>query len=221
MKLKQLEIELSKVKTFENPKVELEQYPTSAHLASRTLISADSFGDIYGKRVLDLGCGTGMLSIAAALLEASFVLGVDVDEDALHQALENSIEVESDVEYLKANILKGLDLKSRFETVIMNPPFGTKKQKNADFEFLKVGLSYADVIYSMHKSSTRKFFQKKAKELGYSFQVVAEVKFDVKNMYTFHKKQSKDIAVDVLRFSKLQNKNSTTKYEHLQRTLFI
>jgi ribosomal protein L11 methylase PrmA len=37
----------------------------------------------YDRSVLDLGCGTGMLSIAAAIMGAGHVLGVDVDASAL------------------------------------------------------------------------------------------------------------------------------------------
>lgn len=41
-------------------------------------------------RVIDVGCGSGILSIAARKLGAQSVLGVDVDSDALASALENS-----------------------------------------------------------------------------------------------------------------------------------
>ena len=42
-----------------------------------------------GDRVLDAGCGSGILSIAAALLGAGEVLGVDIDRDAVEVAGEN------------------------------------------------------------------------------------------------------------------------------------
>lgn len=42
-----------------------------------------------GDRVLDAGCGSGILSIAAAKLGAGEVLGVDVDETAVQVAEEN------------------------------------------------------------------------------------------------------------------------------------
>ncbi|KAJ0818212.1 hypothetical protein HanPI659440_Chr00c03g0710171 [Helianthus annuus] len=37
MKLKQLESLLGNLQQFQNPKIELEQYPTGAHIASRML----------------------------------------------------------------------------------------------------------------------------------------------------------------------------------------
>lgn len=74
MKLRELETLLQPLQSFAEPKRALEQYATSAHLAARMLFTAESqFGDIDGKRVLDLGCGCAMLSIAAACMGAECV----------------------------------------------------------------------------------------------------------------------------------------------------
>ncbi|MFW5926291.1 MAG: 50S ribosomal protein L11 methyltransferase [Myxococcota bacterium] len=43
-----------------------------------------------GERVLDLGCGSGILGVAAIKLGAASVRGVDVDEDAIRVARENA-----------------------------------------------------------------------------------------------------------------------------------
>lgn len=46
--------------------------------------------------------------------------------------------------------------KKTFDTVLMNPPFGTKKNAGIDMKFLKVAVSLANnVVYSLHKTSTR------------------------------------------------------------------
>ena len=44
---------------------------------------------IKGKRVLDMGCGTGILSIMAAKTGAKEVVGIDIDEWAYNNAMEN------------------------------------------------------------------------------------------------------------------------------------
>jgi ribosomal protein L11 methyltransferase len=41
------------------------------------------------EKILDLGCGSGILGIAASLLGASFVRGVDIDENCIRVASEN------------------------------------------------------------------------------------------------------------------------------------
>lgn len=41
---------------------------------------------IRGRDVIDVGCGSGILTLAAALLEARSAVGTDIDEDALRHA---------------------------------------------------------------------------------------------------------------------------------------
>jgi ribosomal protein L11 methyltransferase len=43
-----------------------------------------------GERVLDYGCGSGILAIAAMKLGAGAAIGVDIDADAVAQARENA-----------------------------------------------------------------------------------------------------------------------------------
>lgn len=67
MRLKQLESALSCVEEpeFSSPDVTLEQYATSPHLTAQVISMAlEKFGDLGPCRtVMDLGCGTAMLSI--------------------------------------------------------------------------------------------------------------------------------------------------------------
>ncbi|KAH9257653.1 hypothetical protein BASA81_004102 [Batrachochytrium salamandrivorans] len=210
-RLKDLESYLSSIDTdFPNPNVALEQYPTSSHLAARVLFTCQqSFGDIEGKRVLDLGCGTGILSIAASALEPESVTSVDCDEQAILKAMDNVREFEAErVSFVLAKVphlpfpVGGGDGQFRFDTTVMNPPFGTKNGGGADWVFLKCALGLSRVVYSLHKTSTRKFLLESAKrefDLE-SAQVVAELRFQLPATYKFHKKDSVDIAVDLLRF---------------------
>jgi predicted RNA methylase len=101
-----------------------------------------------------------------------------------------------------ANFLTFPKISRNFETVMMNPPFGTRKA-GIDWTFLETAFKAADVVYSLHKSSTREYLLAKAgRDCGFEGEVVAEMKFDLPRSYKFHKKESLDIAVDLLRFER-------------------
>ena len=46
--------------------------------------------DVQGKQVIDYGCGSGILGLAALLLGANLVIGVDTDPQALEASRENA-----------------------------------------------------------------------------------------------------------------------------------
>ncbi|KAI3935022.1 hypothetical protein MKW98_009941 [Papaver atlanticum] len=203
MKLKQLESYLGNLEQFSNPKIELEQYPTGSHIASRMLYTAEnSFGDISGKVVADFGCGCGTLSIASALLGAEYVVGIDVDTESLEIAGENAEDLEVDINFVQCDI-NNLSLRGQIvDTVVMNPPFGTRK-KGADMNFLAVAMKVASqAVYSLHKTTTRDHIKKTVlRDLNAkSAEVICELRYDVPQLYKFHKKKEVDIAVDLWRF---------------------
>lgn len=212
MKRKQLEIILEDVAGFRSPKVWLEQYPTGAHLASCMMYTASSMGDVRDKCVIDLGCGTGVLSVAAALMGAEHCLAIDIDDEALEVAMENAEQFDGglNIDYIQGDVRRASGFSNRFlpDTVVMNPPFGTKNV-GADREFLDSAFSLFQhssdipsirshgVIYSLHKSSTRKFIEKHVRTHGCNMcRVIAEMRYDLPRSYKFHKKDSVDIAVD-------------------------
>lgn len=91
-------------------------------------------------------------------------------------------------------------LPKKFDTVIMNPPFGTR-DKGADLLFLKAALNMATkAVYSFHKTSTRKHVVTYANKLGVYSKVIANLRFDLPASYKFHKKDSVDVEVDLIRF---------------------
>lgn len=90
---------------------------------------------------------------------------------------------------------------NKFDTVIMNPPFGTR-DKGADLMFIKTALNMAsNAVYSLHKTSTRKYILRIAKKFGVYCKVIGEVRFNLEQSYKFHKQDSVDIQVDLVRFS--------------------
>lgn len=67
--------------------------------------------DAAERKVLDVGCGSGILSIAAALLGCREVLGVEIDEDAVRVAAENTEKnsVGDRVRIQQGDLAKGID----------------------------------------------------------------------------------------------------------------
>ena len=56
-------------------------------LMLRTILERGA--EIKGKQVLDMGCGTGILAIMAAKVGAKQIIGIDIDEWAYNNAMEN------------------------------------------------------------------------------------------------------------------------------------
>ncbi|XP_067843610.1 rRNA N6-adenosine-methyltransferase METTL5 isoform X3 [Heptranchias perlo] len=164
-----------------------------------------TFDDIENKLVADLGCGCGVLSIGAAMLDAGLCVGFDIDEDALDIFNRNAEEFElANVDMVQCDICSLMTgkLSKKFDTIIMNPPFGTKHNKGMDMKFLKTALDMArTAVYSLHKTSTRDHIQKKADEWKVKMEVIAELRYDLPASYKFHKRKSIDIEVDFIRFS--------------------
>uniref|UniRef100_A0A182Q942 Methyltransferase domain-containing protein n=1 Tax=Anopheles farauti TaxID=69004 RepID=A0A182Q942_9DIPT len=207
LKLKQFEQLLQTVEEFREPKVRYEQYTTPSHIAAHALYTIQTqHADIEGRFVLDLGCGPGMLSVGAALLGAEYVVGVEIDPDAVEDFRGNCEEFELDnVECVQADVLRLPDTLSAaertFDTVVLNPPFGTKQNSGIDVAFLRVALALARIaVYSMHKTATRDHIRKKALEWKVRATVIAELRYNLPRTYGFHKHTSVDVAVDLWRF---------------------
>jgi len=197
MKKKQLEMILQKVPSFENPIFNLEQYQTPAEIASDILFIAYQFGDIEDKIVLDLGCGTGIFSIGAAIMGAKKVIGIDIDENCLKIAKKYTKENKKKITFINKDIK---EIKIKCDTVITNPPFGAQKSnKKADRKFIEKGFEIANVIYSLHLSKTVPFIEKMVNSLKGEINFTKKYKFPIKSTYDFHEKKVLNFEVSLLR----------------------
>lgn len=64
-------------------------FGTGHHQTTRLMCRELFNTDLKDKRVLDMGCGTGILAILAKILGAGEVLGIDIDEWSVENAIEN------------------------------------------------------------------------------------------------------------------------------------
>ncbi len=139
-------------------------HPTTT-LMLETLL--DFSGQMKGKRVLDMGCGTGILSILAAKLGASTVTGIDIDEWSYRNARENIennqlqniqikignaglLEKEKEFDFILANINRNI--------LLTDMPFYERCLKNG-------GILIMSGFYTQDLPSIRQ----KAAELGMTY----------------------------------------------------
>ena len=200
----QLAIVLSRLEGFYKPKVRQEQYLIDSEIGASVLWNASLLGDIEGKVIADLGCGTGVLGIGALLLRANSVFFVDSDKKALETAKNNVLKVKSEgyslgkTKFICQDISK---LKIKADVVLQNPPFGTKMKHN-DIFFLEKALETSPVVYSFHKSETKAFLQRFSAKNNAETTHIWDFKFPLKATFEFHRRQIHRINVSCFRFQK-------------------
>lgn len=210
MRQARLAIALSRLRSFTDPDPSLEQYTTppeiAAAVANRVALSHPPC------TVIDLGCGTGMLSIAVAAHGFS-VTGYDTDPDALETARENQeqaaddLGVDLDVTFQQADVA---DIEAGADLVVMNPPFGIQ-QEQANLPFLEAGFRMAPVVYALlHRSerstsSTRQFIKDFASNHSFEAQVCESHEFAIPASMPFHTDERGTTDVDLYRFEETTN----------------
>lgn len=189
---------MSRLSPHPTPKLKLETYTLDSKSASRFLfIAGYLYDDIIDKRVIDLGCGTGVLAIGAALMGAKLVVGVDIDKDSIGIAKENAAKIGVGVNYVAADIEAVHD---SFDTVLTNPPFGCWN-RGVDVKFLKKALEISTTVYSLHKRSptNRRFLGRKISSLEGKVDRIFELEINLSHTFKFHRKRSYPVKVDLYR----------------------
>lgn len=200
MRLNDLERALSEVPQHPAPKLQLEQYTTPADVAAPLLFEAWALGDIEAKRVVDLGAGTGVLAIGAALLRAREVVAVEVDQAAIATGRRAAARARAAVEWVQADVA---EWRGSADTVVMNPPFGAQ-QRGADRAFLEAAFACAPVVYTMHNAATLAFVEGYARERGFAASRKWALRFALRHQYRHHEKAAQDVDVVALRLARTQ-----------------
>ena len=201
-KKKHLEMKLQSIPSHPNPKVNLEQYSTPSVIASDLIWNAVSLGDIENKNILDLGCGSGIFTIASALMGANVACGVDVDEDSVQLARMTSQKLDLDsVNFILSDVN---DFNCRFDvdTVIQNPPFGSQRKAKSgqDLNFVKKAVEInPEVLFSFHMASTEEFLLKFYQDCNLNITHIFRYNFPIPKLYDFHSKEKQNVNVIVIR----------------------
>lgn len=205
MSKQELAVILSKLKGFDNPDPNAEQYMTDSEVAAGLLWDAFMANDIKGKSICDLGCGTGILGIGALILGADRVIFVDKDNRAIQLAEHNLRLVEDhNPRGMESAEFFNIDICEFFtptDAVIMNPPFGTR-DKGADVRFLERAMQLSKVVYTIHKASTKDYLLKLIADKGWNVTYQKEVEMPLKNTMGHHEKRIQRVQVICLGLKK-------------------
>jgi len=194
---RELEVMLGKVKPHPKPKVRLEQYQTPPRLASTLLhTAAYTFNDLAGRVVCDLGCGTGILALGASLLGAEYVVGLDLDPEAVKVARENAFSLGvKNVDWIAGSLEA---VRGGFDLVVENPPFGVWR-RGADLEFLGKALTLASIVYSVHKAGNRRHISAAVQKFGGRITAAFKSRIIIPYMFSFHRKPERSVEVEIYR----------------------
>ena len=172
-----------------------EPYATPAGIAAEVVVFALGRGDIADRFVLDLGCGNGIFAIAAKLLGAATVVGVDSDPRAIETARANGLAAQVDVQWRTASVEAVHD---SVDTVLMNPPFGAQSP-HADRPFLDVALTRAQVVYTLLNAKAEPFVRSFVEARGGAVRDRAEYAFPIPYTFRFHREAVRRVGVVLYR----------------------
>jgi putative methylase len=193
---------LGTVRGFENPQAAREQYQTPSELAAHLVHTAGLHGDIEGRSVVDLGCGTGILALGAALAGADKVVGLDIDPAALTTAAANEAKIQPScpVAWVLGDATRPPLCPPGDVTVLMNPPFGAQTgNEHADRAFLDTAAGIAAVSYSIHNAGSKSFVESFVADNGGAVTHAFEAAFDLPATFEFHSEATRTIDTELFR----------------------
>ncbi len=95
-------------------------FGTGDHPTTRMCLELLETLDMQGKEIADIGCGSGILSIAAALLGAKSVVSVDVETSSVESTAENASRNNVKIEVYQGKGFEPIDPEQTFDLVVSN-----------------------------------------------------------------------------------------------------
>lgn len=135
--------------------------PTVFHprlfLASEYLADCIDRLDLRGKRVADMGTGTGILALAAARAGAAQVLAVDINPTAARAASENARlnGLDDRLWTVCSDLFSALAPRPLFDVIISNPPYFPGEPRDLADRAWHAGPGYRDIIAMFDQARER------------------------------------------------------------------
>jgi release factor glutamine methyltransferase len=103
--------------------------------------------DLNGKRVADVGTGSGILALAAARAGAATVTAIDINPNAALAAAENARAngFEGRISAICSNLLAALGPSARFDVIISSPPSFPGEPRDLADRAWHAGPNYRDI----------------------------------------------------------------------------
>ena len=121
-----------------------EVFPPHLTLSTKILLDFIVELELQDKTFLELGCGSGIISLLASKKGAT-VTSTDINETALEFLEKASFQNDLKINIKKSNLFENIEGES-FDFIVINPPYYPKKPKNIkeiawfcgeDFEYFK------------------------------------------------------------------------------------
>ena len=136
-------------------------HPTVFH--PRYFLSSEYFAefishlDLRGKRVVDVGTGSGILALAAARAGAENVIAADINPNAALTAAENARAngVDDRVSALCSDLLSALAPRPLFDVILSSPPKHAGKPRDLADRGWHAGPHYCDIAALFDQSRER------------------------------------------------------------------
>lgn len=176
-----------------------EVFPPHFTISTKLLLDYINSIDLKGKKVLELGCGSGIISLLAAS-KGALVTASDINKTALEALEKASIKNALPVQIINSNLFDKLHEK-HFDYIIINPPYYPKAPKNDKqhawfcgenfeyfeklFEQLPAYTEYSEVLMILSEDCDLEKISTIAQQYALKFKKVLEKKVITETNYIF------------------------------------
>ena len=152
-----------------------------------------------GKRVLDIGCGTGIQAITAALSGASEVWACDINPKAVECTKKNAKLNKVKIKAFKSDLFKDVPSK-KFDLIVFNPPYLPSDGKNDDirwsggYEGMEVILNFfaqaspfisknGKVLFIFSSHTNQEKLKKTLQQMGFNLKILSKKRMFFEEIY--------------------------------------